>query len=135
MRSFNPITINRSIMIRFVAAGVLALAAAFAAPQAHAQCTLSKKDLPSTGYLRFIGIRDGRVVYMQKGIYNSSNIGHVWEQQGYVGYGFIPFDYLDLQVRHEGRYVYETWLGKVRLVYKQIPVVKFCSARWSVARI
>jgi hypothetical protein len=120
---------------RRLALAILVLSVIFTAhfSPVEAQCTLQQYDLPSTSYLQLTHVRDGRVIHLQRSSYGGFPTALVWEQYQYQGAFYIPFDWYDIQVRLEARLVYETWMGEVRQVYKQIPVAKACT-HWSAIR-
>jgi hypothetical protein len=77
---------------------------------------------------------NGYTVHLQRSNYNYSPTVLVWENWQFTGHYYIPKDVYDIQVRLVGRYVLETWMGKVRQVYKQVPVARACS-NWSVSTV
>src|SRR5688500_16292528 len=101
-------------------------------PSAHAQgaCTLQEYTLPSTSYLEMIHT-SGYVIHLQRASDQSQPTVRVWEQRQFTGEYYIPIDISDIQVRLEGRYVLETWMGEVRQVYKEVPVAKACAENWT----
>jgi hypothetical protein len=101
-------------------------------PSAHAQgtCTLQEYTLPSTSHLEMIHT-SGYVIHLQRASDQSQPTVRVWEQGQFIGEYYIPIDIYDIQVRLEGRYVLETWMGEVRQVYKQVPMAKACAENWT----
>lgn len=100
---------------------------------AQATCTRYKYDLPASYALQLTDSVSGSVLHLQRSNYQFKPTTLLWIQFNYHGQYYIPVDIFDIQVRLQGRYVYETFNGQVRQVYKQIPVVLACS-NWRVVR-
>lgn len=98
--------------------------------QAESSCSLQEYTLPSTSYLQLTHT-SGYVVHLQRSSSNYAPTVKLWEQQQYSGEYPIPVDVYDIQVRLEGRWVLETWMGQVRQVYKQVPVARACAESWT----
>ncbi|MCC7020696.1 MAG: hypothetical protein IT332_13120 [Ardenticatenales bacterium] len=100
------------------------------APQESTAC--SKRDLKKTQYLALTH-SSGVVVHFLGDIRNRViDTSHVWVNYSYRGMYDLPVTVgSEITVRHELRLTTEIWMGRVRQVQKQIPVVKFCGG-WRV---
>jgi hypothetical protein len=98
---------------------------------AEGTCTLQEYTLPSTSYLQLTHNASGYVVHLQRSSYQYTPTVLVWEQGQFTGAHYLPVDVYDIQVRLEGRYVLETWMGKVRQVYKEVSIARACAESWT----
>lgn len=105
--------------------GILLFLTVFAVSgqNAQAQSGLTTHTLPSISYLE-LRRSDGLVMHLQRGTFNRQNTVRVWVNGRYAGEGYIPQRLFDVTATHELRLVLETWMGRVRQVQKQVPVVR-----------
>jgi len=106
-----------------------ALAMVSGAAPAPRQDTCAKRDVKKTSYT-VLRHSNGTTLHLLGDIRDRYiDTVHIWVNGEYAGQYDLPVNIgPDIVVRHEGRWVLETWLGKVRQVYKQVPIVKYCGA-------
>jgi hypothetical protein len=119
--------ILRGISVAAIASGIQLCAVVGLTPTpAHAQ-NCNSGSIPGNSPLT-LQRADGQTVSLQSNSRGYYRTAHVWTNGNYVGQYNIPFQLADgeIQVRLRARHRLETWLGKVRQVYKQVPYVVVC---------
>lgn len=119
--------IFRGLRLAIVAVGVSLGTLQATATLVQAQSCRSSSYLPSASALT-LQHASGTIVSLQRGNYNFRPTVHVWINGSYAGQYYIPLTLAggQIQVRIRMQLRYETWLGKVRQVYKAVPYVIVC---------
>lgn len=122
-------TVLKGLSIAIVALGVTLGVLDATAPAAQAQSCRSSSYLPTTGVIALQNV-SGTTIYLQRGNYNFKPTVHVWVNGSYAGQYNIPNAFFGGQIKVLFRLQLrtETWLGKVRQVYKEVPYVTVCGA-------
>jgi hypothetical protein len=115
----------------FIAA--LVVLSPFMAQPAEAACITKTYTLPSISYLQ-LALSNGRVVHLRRSVYMHYPTVNIWDNRRYIGQYYIPVTYAGLSIILINRVVLETWMGSVRQVVKQVPVVKACNY-WAASQV
>ncbi|MEU4159932.1 hypothetical protein [Actinoplanes sp. NPDC026670] len=125
---------NRSVG-RFILASVLVatLTSAGLVPAAPARADCRESSwIPQTSHFQFRSADGRNTMHVQLGIENRRDFLRVWMDSRLTGAYFLPVTVIPGQITalHRTKTVYETWMGKVQLVTKNVPVVQVCGSGW-----
>ena len=104
-------------------------------PESGPPCAEREVTLPSVRHLKLTRQDDGLVLHLQRGASNGAPTVRIWEHHEYAGERYVPASVHGISVKLVTRQVYETWMGSVQQVTKQVPVAEFCAGEWSDATV
>jgi hypothetical protein len=113
--------------VRVLAAALIMLACMVVAKHASAACRTTS-HIPSLSVMTVRNAATGQTIWLRSGVFQSRRTVFIWINGRLLGQYYVPVTIFTgevaVQMRLEWRY--ETWLGKVRLVQKEVPYLVAC---------